>query len=357
MSTYPVDSKVKPEVYVLSPHQQFNIEKLGVGANSRFIQGSPNLSDPKESIYFNHSFVTACTLAYSKHHNLVIRPDDVWMAIITQFATYVDQNAEKLRDRFVDFQGKKELEVRAAGTLFTVDFGALSRLMEEQIAKNIKDPSVREWVVPGFTTTSPVDRVVGSVVLMATMKNYFDYKFSLCCGLPSITLLGTVADWKEIRHRAERLVEFDTGDKKMKMWSKMLFPVLDQFVRTAEGKCDKDWWNRIANHVGGGSGPTWLSGWITVFCVFNDSGKWMGETHEFKTYMGQKGKSEWIYIDTNDLPKGYLSVPVTVDDNGTVYKTEMYAGHIVARTADAGTTLVPQLDWCMLIPEEKKEKK
>ena len=75
------------------------------------------------------------------------------------------------------------------------------------------DPSVRDWVVPDFSTTNPVDRVVGSIALMAAMKSYFDYKICLECSLPSITLLGTVDDWKQIRHRAERLVEFDAGNE------------------------------------------------------------------------------------------------------------------------------------------------
>lgn len=357
MHKFQVCDKVA-EVFKPRDRQIFSVDSLGAGKDARFIQGSPNLTDNKESIYLgNHSFVHACSLAYSQHHNLIIRPEDVWIAIITQFGTYVDNNAEKLRDRFVDFQGKKELEVRSAGTLFTAQFGPLSRLMEEQIAKNIKDPSVREWVVPNFSTTTPVDRVVGSVLLMATMQKYFGYKFSFCCGLPSVTLLGTVDDWKEIRHRADRLVEFDAGDNQMKKWSNMLLPVLDEFVSTASGNVNKDWWNRIAFHVGGGSGPTWLSGWITVFCVFNDSKNWIGDSHDYRSYMGDSARSEWIYIDTKDIPKGYLSVPVTVDDNGTVYKTEMYAGHVVTRIVDDGTTLVPQLDWCMIIPPVSPEKK
>jgi len=345
---YPSDKAVE-ESKRINP---FDIQLLVQGSKERkieLLQGSPNLSE--KGLHFRgHSFVHSAAEAYNNHHHLVIRPDDVWMAIMNQFSVYVDINAEKLRDKFVDFQGKKELEVRAAGSIRNAPYDALARMMEEEIAKNIKDPSVRSWVVPNFSTTTQTDRVVGAVVLMAAMKNYFDYKFSLCCGLPKVTLLGTVEDWKEIRGRAERILEFDAGDKRMGKWGKMLFPVLDKLVESAEGKPDLDWWQKIANHVGGGSGPTWLSGWITVFTVFSDDKKWMGDTHSFQTYMGHKGSSEWIYIDTNDIPKGYLMVPVTVDDNGTEYKTEMYAGHIVSKLENGNTTIVPQLDWCIVLP-------
>lgn len=45
--------------------------------------------------------------AYNRHHNLVLRPDDFWSAIMIQFGFYVVGNSEELRDRLVDFKGKK----------------------------------------------------------------------------------------------------------------------------------------------------------------------------------------------------------------------------------------------------------
>jgi hypothetical protein len=42
--------------------------------------------------------------------------------------------------------------------------------MTEQIAANLKDDSVRDWIMPSFTTTTINDRVVCSVVMMAAMQ-------------------------------------------------------------------------------------------------------------------------------------------------------------------------------------------
>jgi len=332
----PSDTKVEK----VASHKPFSFSQLSSARDKAvdFIQGSPNLTDKEAYSITGHSFVQAAYLAYSSHHHLVIRPDDVWIAIMTQFSSYVDQNAEKLRNKFVDFQGKKELTVSSGGSLRTAPYDYLARMMEDQIAKNIKDPSVRSWVVPDFSTTTSTDRVVGAVVLMAAMKNYFSYKFMLLCGLPQVTLLGTVEDWKDVRNRAQRILEFDAGDRRMVAWGKMLFPVLDKFVETASGSPDRDWWQRIANRTGGGSGPRYLSGWITVFSVFSDTGKWIADS-----------SGEWPSVNTNEVAKGLVSVPVTVDDNGTVYETEMHAGHMVVRLADEGTTIIPQLDWCLTL--------
>eukprot|EP01133_Synstelium_polycarpum_P012346 gene12346-14478_t len=295
-----------------------------------------------------NSFIHSAERAYSRHHHLSIRPDDVWMAIITQFSFYLNANSETLRDKFVDFQGKKELTVQGGGTLFTANYTQLADMMSKEIANNITDPSIREWTMPSFTTTTASDKMVGAVALMASMKNYFHYTFSLRCGLPKVTLHGTVDDWKNIKSRAARLTEFELpAQSMMAKWAEMLDPVLDQFIATASHQPDVAWWNRIANHVGGGSGPTWISGWITVFAVFTEKGEWVGDKKETRSMRGQI-KSEWPLVDTQKIPCGSLSCPVTVDDNGKLYSTELFAGHIGVKVINQ-TTLSPQLDWCLVL--------
>ncbi|EFC38303.1 predicted protein [Naegleria gruberi] len=295
----------------------------------------------------NNSFIHSAILAYSEHHNLVIRPDDVWIAIATQFANYVNSKSEELRSKFVDFDGKKELVVVGGGTLFTADCADLTLRMTEQIAKNIKDPSVRDWIMPDFSTTTNLEKMVGAVVLMSTTKNYFDYKYVLRCGLPSVTLLGEKEDWQNLYERAKRLIEFDTKAKLMKKWSDMLLPVLEQFVKSASGNPDTKWWNRIAHVFGGGSGPTYISGWIGVFSAFSDAGVWRGDVKSAKDV-----KSEWPIMDMQDISRGYVSVPVTVDDNGTIYKTELYAGHMCARLHNnSNDSIIPRVDWALFVKQ------
>ncbi len=59
-------------------------------------------------------------------------------------------------------------------------------------------------------------------------------------------------------------------------WAGLLPPVLARFVAAFEkpdASANLDFWQRIAHHEGGGSGPRYLSGWITAFCFFDDKGK------------------------------------------------------------------------------------
>ena len=44
-----------------------------------------------------NGFVQSAIAAYSDHHHLRIRPDDVWLAILTQLSAYINADAEELR--------------------------------------------------------------------------------------------------------------------------------------------------------------------------------------------------------------------------------------------------------------------
>ncbi|EGC28748.1 hypothetical protein DICPUDRAFT_159767 [Dictyostelium purpureum] len=300
----------------------------------------------------NNSLVNSVFTAYCQHHNLVLRPDDFWTAILIQLSLYINANSEQLRDKIVDFEGKRQLTVRGSGNLFTAPYEQMTLQMTREIEKNIKDPSIREWVMKKFSTTTDTDQLVSSITLMATMKNYFDFKMHLMCNLPSVTLEGDASDYIDIKNRISRLVEFDLKEagNPMSGWLNYLNPIVDKLIETANGSPDTEWWNKIVNRVGGGSGPTYLSGWITAFCAFDAKGKYIMENKkEFKSMWGDAQTTEWSFIDTGDVIRGYVSCPVKINDNGKEYNTEFYAGHMAYSLSDDNCTIKPNLDWSIVL--------
>jgi hypothetical protein len=101
---------------------------------------------------------------------LVIRPDDVWLAILTQFNHFVNANSELLRASFVAHEGQRELTIIAEGSRYSLDFGNMSRQMVGEFEKNVVDPELRAWVLPAFTTTTQNDTTVAAMLMMATPK-------------------------------------------------------------------------------------------------------------------------------------------------------------------------------------------
>jgi hypothetical protein len=237
-----------------------------------------------------NGFVTTIVDAYCDHQALVLRPDDVWLAILTQFNLFLngEGRAERLRYLFVAHEGRKKLTVCRTGTRRSVDFGGIACQMTGLMDENVVDPHLRAWVLPAFSTTQPHDTVVASVVMLATFKAYFQPCVWIArCGLPRVTLLGTHADWLEIAARVETL---DRYGPETAAWRDLLRPVLARFARAFEpGYADSaenlDFWQRVVSHKKGGSGTTRLAGWITAFCAFSTEGVWQGgyellERHE-----------------------------------------------------------------------------
>lgn len=96
------------------------------------LQSSIPNSDLPKIVASPNGFVHGCIQAYNEHRNLVIRPDDLWLCILSQFSMYVNKHAEEMREYFVVHEsGKSELEVVAGGNRYTVDFGAMAKRMTD----------------------------------------------------------------------------------------------------------------------------------------------------------------------------------------------------------------------------------
>ncbi|KAF3912747.1 hypothetical protein ABW20_dc0101823 [Dactylellina cionopaga] len=278
------------------------------------------------------SFFYAAMNAYSSHHHLVIRPDDVWITILTQFSIYVNKHAEELRSMFVAHEGKKELTVTAVGSRYSVDFGALAVQMGRLIEADVLDADLRAWMIPSFSTTEDNDKIVASVVMMATLQNYYSYGIQLACGLPGVTLLGEKSDWDALLQKIDKL---ETFGKEPTFFASLLRPILKRFVMTFENPESeeiKNFWQTIVNSQGGGSGPRYVGGWMPAFCYWKSDGTTQHRT-DVKIW-GNPAETltmdDVVYgvIDTNDVVGAYAYVPVKLDDNGVLFDTLMVAGMV-----------------------------
>ncbi|KAI0738923.1 hypothetical protein C8Q80DRAFT_1275134 [Daedaleopsis nitida] len=230
-------------------------------------QSSVTKADLPNLVPFSNGFVHAAVQAYGSHRHLRIRPDDVWLAILTQLSFYVNAHAEDLRQYFVSHEGQKALKVY----MKELDFAKITRQFAQLIHENVADSTLVEWILPDFSTTTLTDRTICSVVMMATLKAYFSYGIGIVCGIPSVTLEGTKADWQEIYHRLYRLYEL--GDEPS-IWAEMLRPIVRRFIDSFDGKHDLQFWQHIVYRSQEYCGQDDLDGWITAFCVWTPKGVW-----------------------------------------------------------------------------------
>ncbi|KAK6995714.1 hypothetical protein R3P38DRAFT_3288118 [Favolaschia claudopus] len=213
--------------------------------------------------------------AYSFHHALVIRPDDVWIAIVSQFSFYVHANAERLRRAiFVADEGKRDREFSVGS--WPPNCGNLCTCISEQLQQNILDADLRDWILPKFSTTTSTDTTITSLLMLATTKKHFE--------------------------RTSRLGEDGYGAEAI-AWYHLLIPVLSR-VDDPDAIDNHEFWQKVARRESFGSHGAYCSGW----CVFTPEGKWHGTCrghglpHLSHTTRNPLSHEFWSTYDINPPP-------------------------------------------------------
>jgi len=142
--------------------------------------------------------------------------------------------------------------------------------------------------------------------------------------------------------------------------------VISRFVKAfenPEGQENIEFWGKVAHFHEGGSGPSWISGWITAFCVFDSKGRWIGAPFT-QGYLEQLTLDGVYYhrVDLDKIPPGFAEVDVKLIDHGKILQTVLVAGLAGAVVCDSGDkdlsengmrdTAKPLVAWWMFIKAE-----
>ena len=296
---------------------------------------------------FDNGFVGAVYDAYCNHHHLVFRPDDVWVAILTQFSLYINKYSEQLRDKLVFHEGKKNICIESLSSFnnFT-DYGYVVDKLTDKCLDFLKDDKIKEWILPDFTTTTKIDKDVCSVIMMSCLEKYFTFEMRFMCGIPKVTLLGETEDWVKLLEKLKKLPLYDTPTRLLTKWSFFLHRILKEFIDSSSGNINPTFWDTICDIIPYGSGSNKITGWISSFCVFDKEGNYRGYL-EGKMFEDMK-KYIWPSIDTGNIPVGFSSVPFHINDNGHKINTTFIAGHIGYKMDDTKQKINMSPQWCLL---------
>ncbi len=289
----------------------------------------------------SHPLIAALHGAFTAHRPIILSPDIIWLTMTQGLATHINQNAESLRRQFVSHDGKLTIEVHREDFIkgspenpWPEVFSAFS----DQIRNYIGD--AYELIVADFSTTGAVERAASEVVLLDSMQSYFEYELRTLCGIPAITLEGTVADWESIASRAERFSEFGLA-----WWIKSLRPILKQFVDAAAGNVDRNFWDSIYKFQGSeGSGSPYVSGWVNAFFPYlRDWTRTLQRNEWIDAPLSRNGPSREAFPNT--ASKAPFKWIIGLPPNTTTYEMEFIGGLIgVAQCSDT-FTLRPEIGW------------
>jgi len=299
----------------------------------------------------SHPLIAALHLAFADHRPVCLSPDIVWLVLAQGFAHHINANAEKLRPLLVRHEGKLTLSVQRDDFVkgspenpWPEVFAAFSEQIREHIGEE-----THALVVADFSTTGPVERAASEVILLDAVQQFFSYEMVTRCGIPTVVLEGTAADWRNIAARAEQFVRFG-----LDWWLDALRPILVQFVAAAEGKPDRAFWEGVYKWHGprsSGDQP-FVSGWVRDLFpyVANPAARYTRRgTHaepvlRRNPWMGVEGRQG---PGCSDFPASPGQAPFRWNYLGSIFEME-FVGGLVGVRQEAGTLcLRPEVGWAV----------
>ncbi|CAG8655163.1 673_t:CDS:1 [Ambispora gerdemannii] len=300
-------------------------------------------SPPKTTIIAQpataHGLASAIIQAYSKHQHLCLSPDDIWLTIAQGVSRHINYNAERFRHYFVEHEGKKKLEIDVKDILETSGYDtpiignwpeAITRLANETDNK-IQKVDLKKIIECDFSTSDFTSITTSRIILLDAMKEYFIYRMLVGgCGIPKLTLKGTLNDWLNLQQKVANLRSLGLD---LDFWLDRLEPVIAQFVATYKGEVNEEFWSVIKSQIPYASGmmtPCW-DGWICAFFPYDKRGK----------------KLDLNNIVPDAIPSGLVHVPFIATSPFQSRNCQMSAGFLGARQEIIESEIVvsPVIGW------------
>ena len=320
---------------------QYLLSQDGVKVEDQHVVAMSFADAQNLRIIVKDAFYQCMVKAYAEHKSVTLSPDMMWLLISQGFARYVNAHSEELRSQLVYHEGKQDLMVMTKDDLLSgkADWGKLMNDFSKEIERHTKG-EVAKTIAADFSTTTPVERIASQITLMESMKSYFNYLAGrIGCGIPSVTLQGTPDDWRAVLSKTQKLGQYGLSE-----WTQSLEPILNEFIKTAEGKPNQRFWQEMVKKKRvdefasvrpcSADKPTELDGWILKFFP-TESGYTLDKVPYTKSMPAEFVRVEFKYrvID-----------PIT---GATMSETpmELMSGFIGAKEDEKNNMLTPQIGW------------
>ncbi|CAG8665138.1 24187_t:CDS:1 [Gigaspora margarita] len=294
-----LDNKLDPHISVEdSIAERFSNHKL----YSVSVQYEDSKKTVIEKPYCSNGFAAAILHAYNYHKHLRLSPDDVWLTISQGVSHHINYNPEKFRNRFVRHEGKQQILIQAGDIIspqtYEGNWPEVVNKLVTETDKYLEKVDLKELLVCNFSTTTSSSLTASRIVLLDAVKAYFEYLVTTICGIPKVTLEGTLEDWMKLQEKVTHLRKLNL---ELDFWLDRLEPVIWNLVATYRGEIDHDFWGRIVkiDKVFGSGGGTFITGWLMNFFPYDCERRPLTTDHR---------------IRVEQIPDGIVGVPFKLDD-------------------------------------------
>ena len=200
-----ISNELKIELYPNNkPTTELKTSPVKEIINGETLGHSFDINDNLSFLCYKVPTLSGLFYAYCNHYPIRIKPDDIWLLIVQCFSHHVNANSEKLRNYFVNFEGKKNLKVEIETLkIDNKDLETFVEKINQELKKYVGDDIIKN-LTPDFTTTDINTKLVCQMSIMDSFKKYFHYEFDqISCGIPYIILEGVAEDYKKIISKAK----------------------------------------------------------------------------------------------------------------------------------------------------------
>ena len=347
------DERGDTKEWLAQVKQQLAAVEAGEATATRSIEACSRYHGRLVADVLAHPVIVSLHRAFTQHRPLCLSPDMVWLLICQGVAHHVNVHAENLRSRCVRHQGKAQIEVRRDDFIKGSPENPWGEVIDEfslRVREHVG--SAHDLFVPRFSTTSPTERIAAEIVLLDAMQSYFEYELHTFCGIPAITLEGTVADWQELADRAKAFAQFD-----LEWWLTPLQPILQEFVATARGDVRRAFWESVYK-FDSFSGGAAITGWIAAFFPYfkdqqgnaTEMNPWLAEGGaKLKRLLAGKWDQERFDVggpSPGAFPSGLARAPFVWNYLGQRFDMQFLGGFVVAQDP-ATLALRPEIGWAI----------
>jgi hypothetical protein len=339
-SDYDLHFKINPDL------DRQGISTEHIDQSSYSIRG--NLS--RVSIYAaQDSFVRGAIDAAVKHQHLVLRPQDVWLTILTQLSYYMRKHKDDtaLRNMWDNF----DAGVPPKNNLWVMFGNGMDNWTQRMFKQRDKTNWLLDWVRPAFQTAPslPTDmktsdeELMANALMMAQPTLSFEELAPFPCdnGMPSVTLLGMREDWMKL---AEKLTQMEKGSFGVEpsLYAHILRPILARFIATFDRPNDpaiRLFWNNMLTITARQKlcrTTDVVTGWINAFHFWDGTGSHISSFNVASDSNGnnnqtlQLDKTVFPWRHIKDLPTAYSHVAMCVSSDS---KWESSTGMLVGMIA------------------------
>lgn len=273
----------------------------------------------------NNAFIQTVQNCYDEHRPLILTPDIIWLAITQAVSIHLNQNLKEYQIKIFKDTSNSTIEIRKRDDSLSFQKDNWSKILttiSEEVNNNV-NKNYYSFFVPKFSTSTQVVKTAFEITMLDAFKKKFTYVGESGCGIPTITIKGTIQDWQWIYDNLHLLNDIGLGK-----WADELKLIIEQFINASKGRIDRIFWQNIYKNSEEYN-SYFISGWVVkLFPYLEDTEDAIIAEEGEDNYDGllkfkqAYKKNPFLYnqdylkstLATNDFPSGLSSINFRWDD-------------------------------------------